>query len=62
MEETKTILQMLHKEKEELIREKDVIETFRLKETFDKNRLHKEMEEREKMIQELEKEKRNIIR
>jgi hypothetical protein len=42
MEETKTIIQKLQKERSDLIREKDVIDIFRLTETRERNRLERE--------------------
>jgi hypothetical protein len=44
-----------------IIREKDTIDTFRLKETFDKNQLQTELKIREEIIQKPEKEKRIIL-
>jgi sulfur relay (sulfurtransferase) DsrF/TusC family protein len=54
MEQTKTAILKLQKQKTDLIREKDVIDTFRLTETGEKNRLIKEQ------ISRIEKQKRLI--
>jgi hypothetical protein len=48
IEQTKIIILKLQKEKSDLIREKDIINTFRLKETFDKNQLQTELKKEKK--------------